>query len=376
MPIVKMQKQLSAEDSDVTLALYATIVEEYEWLFWGVRREFDPTYECATYWIKWERDEVRRMLAEAQLEIEQITNFPLKRRWIENEERPYSYPLAARYRHVYDGGVRAETIIEADAAVTHVADDANDNPMPSTVTVTSAVVGQCNGVDEIHVYYPASLAVEGPVEIDPSDIDISGNTATIYIPRWRMVHPDYLDNPRDTDVVYTDTTQFLSVVDVKRIYHSDAEQATLVWPHRSSSCDCYLSCCPTCSQYSTDACITVRDARRGYIDLLPATYSGGTWTARSTRCFCGEPKTAILNYRAGPEELTGQARDAVIRLAHAKMPEPPCGCERAQRLWNRDRHVPDAITRERANCKFGQSDGAWAAWQFAHAMKVYRGSTI
>lgn len=376
MPIVKMQKTLGLETSDVTLALYATIVEEYEWLFWGVRRDGDPQYECATYWIKWERDEVRRMLAEAQGEIEQVCRYPLKRRWISDEERIYSYPLATRWLQVHDGGIRAETDIELDATVTHVADDAAGNPMPSTVTVTSAVVGQCNDVGEIRIYYPASSLVEGPIEIDPSDIDISGNTATIYIPRWRLVHPDYVDNPRDTDIDYDDTTQFLRTVDVKRVYNSDATQGTLVWPHRSSSCSCLSACCPTCGQYTSDACIYVRDSRVGYVDLLPATYSGGTWTARNVKCFCGEPKRAILNYRAGPEDLEDQARDAVIRLAHAKMPEPPCGCQRAQRLWNRDRHVPDAITRERANCKFGQSDGAWAAWQFAHAMKIYRGSTL
>jgi len=58
------------------------------------------------------------------------------------------------------------------------------------------------------------------------------------------------------------------------------------------------------------------------------------------------------------------------------MPEEPCGCEVAQRLWRRDRHVPEVLTRERINCPYGLSDGAWQAWRFTQSMKLVRGRVL
>lgn len=367
MPIVKSQPTPIIEQSDVTLALYAAVIQiNPENLFWGVRRDDDQEYDCRTYWIKSERDAIARALAEAQIEIEQETRYPLVRRWIEDDEQNWSLPLSADWNMVYDGGVRAMSNIQLDAAVTHVADDVDGNPSPSTVTVATTVTDG----SEIHVYYPASLGVEGPVEIDPSDIDIAGGVATIYIPRCRLVRPGLLNNPR-AGIEYDVQANFLSVVDVVRVYHDESEQATLVWPHQSSACSC-LSCdCLTCGEYTKSACIYVKVPRIGSLDVLPATYSGGEWTVDRS-CVCNAPSSAILNYRAGPETLSPQARDAVIRLAHAKMPDEPCGCEISTRMWKRDRNVPDALTRERANCRFGMQDGAWAAWEFSQALKVKR----
>ncbi|MHA2066141.1 MAG: hypothetical protein ACXABY_17355, partial [Candidatus Thorarchaeota archaeon] len=72
----------------------------------------------------------------------------------------------------------------------------------------------------------------------------------------------------------------------------------------------------------------------------------------------------------------GQAEDAIIRLANTKMPEDPCGCETAQRLWREDRQRPDPTTVPRLNNPFGMSNGAWAAWKYAQAMKVFRAGVL
>ena len=98
MPIVKSQPTLITEQSDVTLALYAAIIQiNPENLFWGVRRDDDAQYDCRTYWIKPERDNISRMLAEAQIEIEQETRYPLLRRWIEDDQRRWSWPMLASW---------------------------------------------------------------------------------------------------------------------------------------------------------------------------------------------------------------------------------------------------------------------------------------
>jgi hypothetical protein len=116
--------------------------------------------------------------------------------------------------------------------------------------------------------------------------------------------------------------------------------------------------------------MTVINGRIGEIDILPAEYSGGTWTTKSWSCYCCWPEKAHISYRAGLITITQQARDAVIRLAHAKMPGYPCNAEPPTWMWQRDREKPRAMTKERLNCPFGLEDGAWAAYQFARAMKV------
>jgi hypothetical protein len=81
-------------------------------------------------------------------------------------------------------------------------------------------------------------------------------------------------------------------------------------------------------------------------------------------------------YRAGLTTLTKQGEDAIIHLAHAKMPRPSCGCGILRDRWDYDRQIPDNMTEQQAGCPFGQARGAFTAWQFANAMKVYRAGIL
>jgi hypothetical protein len=115
----------------------------------------------------------------------------------------------------------------------------------------------------------------------------------------------------------------------------------------------------------------VRNGELGILDVLPATYSGGEWVTDAS-CLCSRPERVRLNYKAGVTSLSYQAEDAILRLAHAKMPEEPCGCDVVQRLWKRDREVPKIVTSERLNNPFGLNDGAWIAWRFAMDLRKVR----
>ncbi len=175
-------------------------------------------------------------------------------------------------------------------------------------------------------------------------------------------------------LIYTDLSNFESTVDIQRVYNDISTQATLVWPHTCSGTS-YCGC--TCGEYTQDGCIYVRNPELGTLDVLAATYSAGSWSTVCRRC-AGNPDALLLNYRAGLIELTYQAEDAIIRLAHAKMPYAPCGCDIYRRVWQRDTNVPDVLSVERYNCPFGMSDGAWIAWRFANApgMKKQRSYTL
>lgn len=371
MPVVPVQSALIIEDSAITLARYAARVEFPECGFWGVRNDDErDAGVCREIWSKLQRDTVARYLAEAQFEIEEEIGYFLSPRWVvgiasaqpngddryvDSQNTNRRGRFLTRWPKVIRSGVRAAATIELSSLVDHSADPAVIGPIVTTVT----------DVSEIHVFHPGS-----DVEIDPSGITISGGSVTIEIPRCRMVSEAYADNPPN-GLNYEDVGDcglsvpvegvFECFVDVKRIYTSDATEAVLVSPHR---CDAF--CCDnSCEEHTHAACMYIRNARIGEIDVRGT--NGGA-------CEC--PALVRLYYLAGTPTLSRQAEDAIIRLAHAKMPSEPCGCEVTQRLWERDRHIPEVLDAQRLQCSFGLSDGAWIAWRFSQSMKLYRGSVL
>lgn len=358
MTIVKAQSELIAESSAVPLARYAYITGYPECGFWGVYNSNDAVSACREILTKAERDMIAKYLAEAQDEIEQVTGYRLAPTWEADEEHPYSTPVRANWCKIIDVGIRGETTIQAGAAVDDSADPHIVGPIATAVT----------DEDEIYVFHPGT-----DVEINPSDITIAGGFVTISIPRCRTVTQAVYAAGGTID--YTIDANFEATVDVKRIYNDDTTQGVLIWTH-GKTCTCGNSACCECGEDTETACEGIRNADVGYLDILRADYSAGSWTRKSLACSCALPDKVQLNYYAGLSPLTPQAEDAIVRLAHSKMPEPPCGCTVLQDLWKRDRNVPGVLTAERLNCPFGLNDGAWIAWRFANAIRTVRGGTL
>jgi len=354
MAIVAAQSQLvSYGDLAVSLELYSRVIQNQECGFFGVRNDDAPELGCRTIWTKQQRDEVARYLGEAQFEIEQQVNFPLSPRWIADDEQVYACPVQADWGYVIEAGVKAITDIELGATVDHTSD-------PAEVVIATTTTD----TNEIHVFHP-----DTDIEINPSAITISGGNATILIPRCRMVLTALADNPPE-GWDYADLDNFEEEIDVKRVYNDPSTNAVLVWPNGCSGC-------ATCTEQTQTACMYVSHAKAGIFAVHPATYSEGSWGS-STSSFCCRswPQKVRLNYRAGMNPTTVQAEDTIIRLAHSKMPDEFCGCEVWQRLWRRDRNIPQILTRERLNNPFGLSDGSWTAFRFTQSMKLYRGYTL
>lgn len=340
----------------VPIIKYFKIIEMAECAGFGVNNPADVHYSCSPIWSKQNRDLMQQYLLEAQEEIEQVVGYPLTPRWFANEQQYYSYPVKTRWGKVIEAGVKATTDISLGVVVDHTADPAVIGPVVTTVT----------DEDEIFVYHPGT-----DIEIVPSAVTISGGNVTIQIPRCRMVKTALVDNDGN-GLDYDDTSNFEATVDIKRVYNDASTNATLVWPHR-----CGASCAANgCSEYTQTACMYIRNSETGAIDVQPATYSDGTWTGTTVSCCNGNPQIVRLNYRAGLTPLTQQAENAIIRLAHAKLPYNLCGCDMWDRMWERDRAVPDVLTRERLNNPFGLSNGAWVAWQFAKSMPLIRGYVL
>lgn len=342
--------------SCISQVRYCEIIGINECAFFGVSRDDQEQYACGTIWTMYERNIIARYRAEAQDEIEAVTRYPMCPTWFADERRPYSWPLKSKWGHVIAGGVMATTSIAAGTAVSYATEPATIGPMATTLTDTS----------EVKVFYPGSVR-----EIEPQTMEIAGGFLTIWIPRCRLVSPDFFDNPRD-GWPYTDISYFTATVDVTRVFNDPSTHATLIWPHACTGTTCT---CPTCGDFSQDGCIYVKAGELGILDVLPATYSAGAWTRASGSCY-GTPEYVLLNYYAGLRSLTYQGEDAIVRLAHSKMPDEPCGCDITQRMWARDRNTPEAVTAARVNCPFGLSDGAWTAYNFAKAMRLVRGGIL
>jgi len=293
--------------------------------------------QCDKIWTKDQRDQTLRYLKEAQDEIEQISSYFLTPTWVTDEKHKYlCQSIETNWGKLIEAGIQATTDIADGAAVSHASDPATIGPVATIVTDTN----------EIRIYHP-----DTDVEIIPSSITISGGNVTIEVPRCRMVLMSLQDNP-SVGLTYSDTSNFESAVDIKRVYNDPSTNAVLVSPH-SCNGDCLTN---GCSEYTQTACIYLRRADLGYVDVVPATYTSGSWLKSILTC-CN-PEYVKLNYKSGLNPITRQAEDAIVRLAHSKMPEELCGCDTWSRLWKRDTEIPDVLTRERLNCPFGLSNGA------------------
>lgn len=352
MPVVPVQ-QTTIETSAIRLARYSQIIMYDECRFWGIAVG-TPTTTCRDIWTLPQRLKVAKYLAEAQIEFESILQFPVGKRWITEEQRSFHCPGMTEYGKVIEAGIQAVSTIATGAAVTHAADPATIGPIAVTFTDPW----------EVHVYHPGTN-----IEIDPSEVSIAGGNLNIKIPRCRMVKVALADNDK-AGLQYSLVTNYDATVDIKRIYNDPSTQAVLVTNHK-----CLQACSSSgCSAYTYDGCIFVSLPEIGKVEVYPASYSGGVWTKNTILC-CNNYRFVKLNYLAG-QDPDYQIEDAIVRLAHSKMPVEPCGCDPAKSLWQRDRNVPTVLTAERLNCPFGLSDGAWFAWQQALNLRLVRGGGL
>lgn len=342
-------------DLAVPLPMYAQVIGYDECAFFGVIRDDPPSVHMnRPLWIKSERDLVEQYLAEAQYEIEQVTHFPLKHTWFADEEHDFDDPLQTKWTKVIEVGIQASVYIDEGTAVNHATDPATVGPLATTVT----------DEEEVYVFHTGTCT-----RIYPSNIDITGGQLTIEIPRCRLLTEEaYAEGSIDYDDIGAGGSFELDV-DVAQIYNDDSTQGELVWTHGTGTC-------PNCAGTTSDGCLVITDGEIGEMDIIPATYSGGSWTRSSVSCLCCLPDRVRLNYHAGLESLTLQARDAIMRLAHAKMPYKPCNTDPPLWTWEADRFIPPALTRARLDNPFGLQEGAWQAYRFARAMKVIRGYSL
>lgn len=327
----------------ITLEEYARFIEYDECLFFGVNTGNQVFGACQDFWSLAERQTISRYLAEAQEEIEDEAGYLLQPTWVvgrladqsQGLERYVDEKLFKRNCQVFDTrwnkiiniGIRRETFI-ANAAIDYTTEPAIIGPI-----TTNPVA-----IDEIHVFYPNT-----ELEINPSSIYFVGNDLYIEIPRCRLVSYDLLN---ETNLVFDNVANFQVTVDIKRIYNDTATKGIFY-------CDCD----------SVNVDLEIKNPRTGLLKIDNSCLN---------TCLGCDCKRLGLYYYCGEKKLSLKASEAIIRLAHSKMTDEPCGCDVVSRMWRRDKNIPDVMTSERAMCPFGINDGAWVAWQWAKTMKMPR----
>lgn len=347
MPVIPSVFNATVDLSALTLARYAQIIRYDENAFFGINAPDNRERACRKIWTKLERDMVARNLGTAQTMIEQTLAYPLGQKWFVNEHHQNVNRFFTRWSHIQALGIRAETTIALAVALNHATDPATIPATATTVTV----------LDEVHFYQAGT-----DVEVYPDTLTISGGVLNATFPRARLVKESAQDNP-ETGWSYTDTSSsgpYMQALDIKRVYTDTSDVGEFVWPLGRENC-------PDCLEETEPACGYVRSSESGVVTLLPATGSD---------CFYCGATDIRLNYCAG-KPLDSNAEDAIIHLAHALMAIMPCeGCDPLMMLWKQARYVPENITVERANAKFGVQEGAWRAWVYAFNNRHFRTSFI
>ena len=366
MAIVPTTATPRNEKSALRLARYAQRIEYSECAFFGVNAPDIEDYQCRKIWTKIQRDTIAYYLAEAEREIEDQLRYFLQPHWVVGQlsdepnydprlvdDQPFRCKSITRWGAVIEAGVRATTVMQNGVAVNHAAD-------PATVTVAIGAAA----ISEVRVYHPGTT-----VEIDPSAIVVSGLNYVISIPRCRLVTSALMDNS-EQGLDYATVANFEATVDVARVYNDPSTNALIAHRTRCTT--------PACAETTQSACMWFEDRYVGTFEIQPGTWdeNAAAWAQGCLQFRCNYPKLNRLYYRAGLTVLDEQMEDSIMRLAHAKMPNEPCGCNVTQRLWERDRFVPNVISQERARNPFGLNDGAWNAWTFVRTRILRRAKVM
>lgn len=313
------------------------------------------TSGCPDYW----QQRGRYWLAFSIAKTEKIVSrtrwlgFPVRREYIATRQMNYDHPLYLG-KYLRGVGVETNTLID-QVSISHTSD-----PVTFTVTV------DFTDPDELVLKYPSVYygSVCDADEIRPSCVLISGTTATVEVPRCRLLKPEFfIDYDKVTERPdYETDANFLSEVDVYRNYLDSTTGANIVWWGYKD--------CPTapCGDTQQGCCAYVQDQRNGILTLYPATYSNGAWT-KVSYTKCRTPDGVLINFMRGfydrYEEMDEDLIRAIIAVAHNNMPQDYCTCSVQNRYFEEDTKPLEPAVR------LGLGPSTWGIYEAAEIINAF-----
>ena len=344
------------------------IMHENNWHFNQAQGTGAPlTGQCDEVMVQWERDYIANALNwSVQIMAEHLNFYPrpvyVSERVHLGRGAPYQWQqLETRWKYLQAFGSRATALIEAGASVVYSDPQGLGVDTLATITVTTSY-----DADEIAVFFKvadgAAEAASQYWQIEPLTVTKSGNTATITGPRWLFVKPavwaQEYEEPNYTEknkASTTDAANFVTEVDVYRLY-TDAEGAVTI---NTDPLLCSCDCTTLAGNETTSGVARIVDERLGLFQL------------RRCPCTCGcyWPESVDIHYLAGyPLADGGMARAleiAAIRLANTNMPQlPDSFCDRTLQMWQLDMQNidPGEFTRMDMHPFGGTKRGRIEAW--------------
>lgn len=344
------------------------------------------------------RDTVANAIQQAEQEISKEAGFNLMPEWTMEERLPYPRPalpevygsglnprwqmksVEAERGHLLYGGIRAKSLISANAII--VRTDTDGDGYAETCTVTAPVT--ITDTNEIHIYYPNQGGVD-EWEVRPIKVSISGGFATITFKAWQVVSQSDLEaldpQPIDADLV----ASYVTLVDVYRVYNDPSKQVEFLW-EGDPICDCS---CTACQLGTQDGCFILRDTRLGFVVPSPATWDAATSAFVSTEwSACREPDQIRLYYKSGFKdtslprpysEISNYWKFAIAVFAVSKFERAVCGGSNVTQFvekWRRDAAFSSqqeggfTVTAEQASNRLGTSLGALYAWRRVQQSRI------
>lgn len=324
---------------------------------------------CDDFWSQfaWQhtgrasREDLAVALRQAEDLVITLLGFSPVPMWVESEEKivqkPYAVELTnlrslnsrmqyksirANLGYVIEAGLKTKALIQASAAIVYSDADGDGYNELATVSVATTVTS----TEQIHVYFPGE-AGDDRWEIRPIDVSIAGGTATITFSRFLVPLPDlWIQDPPESDPVWRDIDgdvigNFLTVVDVYRVYTDPSQHATFY--HEDSCTSCGGSGCAACAFDTQTACLKIRDSRLGLLAYTPATWNATTleYDYSSDTCL-NDPDKILINYRAGlinrrekhPYwDLEPQWERAIVFYAYTTLDRHDSRCQNTHNIW-------------------------------------------
>lgn len=301
------------------------------------------------------REDIAAAIYRAESNLEQQTGYRLAPTWETDERaitaspyrpeevygntsdiRGYRRTITTRWKHFISGGVRGTTLIDTPT-ITWSDTDLDGYKETGTVTVTTDVTDEC----EIRLYYPGKLA-EPRFEIRPLlTVVIASGTATITFRRELAVLEGLQEGLTNTARAVDGLTDanFLTTVDVYRVYNDPQSQVSFLW--EPPYCYCQNTwdttpCAHVGSYQTATGYLVARDERLGLIGYSPGEWSVADAAFSATgwpECIGREPDSARLYYRSGlkgdwpcTSRMHSRMEEIVAIYALSLLDKPPCQC--------------------------------------------------
>ena len=351
------------------------------------------------------REEVARAIAQAEADIERELGYHLLPAWdvdewhkaarsprpewsrqISVDVRKQAQTVQAKWGYLLSGGIRQKDLAEAATAI--VWSDTDGDGYTETGTVTVAVTAG-TPESEMHVYYPGESG-EDAWEIRPVAVSIAGAVATITFRRELCVIKAQLEiiavPADDSHIRGLDgalDANFLTTVDVYRVYNDPQSQATFLWePFGTGACaSCNGTGCNICAYSAQTGCLMLRDEPRlSIVSYRPATwdqaaldFAEAAWTVDR------QPALVRLYYYSGWQDknlayptiqMDRAWERAVAYYAASLLDRPVCECNNVHawvESWRRDLAIAGEdglkVSAKDLDCPFGTKRGAVFAWK-------------